>query len=207
MIKSLNRDDIQVTPFVAKKLWHPSNIEDTDLILWVSGSLTGSLSLTYIDYGDGTSSPTTSSDCSLSLQQQTDDFILYQRGLNITGTFYPVGNQYYNTSSNPLNTDNSYMRLVYNTNKQLFYNSYNNPVQLWGVENFNLQSTHRILTDVMDVFTVPRNYFGEKISPLSVKIIDNQDDSTYTIVDDGDQNLILSGSYFSTYQEIEFTDL
>jgi hypothetical protein len=27
------------------------------------------------------------------------------------------------------------------------------------------------------------------------------------IVDDGNENLILSGSYFSTYQEIEFTDI
>ena len=99
------------------------------------------------------------------------------------------------------------MRLVYSTNKQLFYNTYNNPTQLWGVENFNLDTTYRILTDVMDVFTIPRIYFGEKISPYSVKIIDNQYDSNYVIVDDGNENLILSGSYFSTYQEIEFTDI
>ena len=55
MIKSLNRDDIQVTPFVAKKLWNPTNIDATDLILWMSGSLSGSISHIYIDYGDGTS--------------------------------------------------------------------------------------------------------------------------------------------------------
>ena len=48
---------------------------DTDLILWQSGSLSGSLSHTYIDYGDGTSSPTTNSICDLSLQQQIDDFV------------------------------------------------------------------------------------------------------------------------------------
>lgn len=207
MIKSLNRDDVQVTPFVAKKLWNPTNIEATDLILWMSGSLSGSISHIYIDYGDGTSVPTTSSTCDLALQQQEDNFVQYHRGLNITGTFFPVGNQYYNSSSNPVNIDGTYMRLVYNTNKQLFYNTYDNPVQLWGVENFNLQSTYRILTDVMDVFTIPKNYFGEKISPHSVIIIDSQDDSTYLIKDDGNQNLILSGSYFSTYQEIEFTDL
>ena len=207
MIKSLNRDDVQVTPFVAKKLWNPTNIEATDLILWMSGSLSGSISHIYIDYGDGTSVPTTSSTCDLALQQQEDNFVQYHRGLNITGTFFPVGNQYYNSSSNPVNIDGTYMRLVYNTNKQLFYNTYDNPVQLWGVENFNLQSTYRILTDVMDVFTIPKNYFGEKISPHSVTIIDSQDDSNYLIKDDGNQNLILSGSYFSTYQEIEFTDL
>ena len=61
MIKSLNKDDIQVTPFIARKVWNPNNVEDTDLILWQSGSLSGSLSHTYIDYGDGTSSPTTNS--------------------------------------------------------------------------------------------------------------------------------------------------
>ena len=190
-----------------KKLWNPTNIEATDLILWMSGSLSCSISHIYIDYGDGTSLPVTNSFCNLALQQQEDDFVKYQRGLNISGTFYQVGDQNYNSSSNPTNTDGTYMRLVYNTNKNLFYNTYNNPVQLWGVENFNLQSTYRILTDVMDVFTIPRSYFGEKISPYSVKIIDNQFDSEYIIVDDGNQNLILSGSYFSMYQEIELTDI
>lgn len=207
MIKSLNKDDIQVTPFIARKVWNPNNVEDTDLILWQSGSLSGSLSHTYIDYGDGTSSPTTNSICDLSLQQQIDDFVGYQRGLNITGTFYPVGNESYSSASNPLNTDGTYMRMVYNTNKQLFYNTYNNPVNLWGVENFNLSNTYRILTDVMDVFTIPKNYFGEKIVPYTVQLTDNQGDTTYTVVDDGKCNLILSGSYFTTYQELEFIDL
>lgn len=207
MIKSLNKDDIQVTPFIARKVWNPNNVEDTDLILWQSGSLSGSLSHTYIDYGDGTSSPTTNSICDLSLQQQIDDFVGYQRGLNITGTFYPVGNESYNSSSNPLNTDGTYMRMVYNTNKQLFYNTYNNPINLWGVENFNLSNTYRILTDVMDVFTIPKNYFGEKIIPNTVELIDNQGDTIYTVVDDGKSNLILSGSYFTTFQELEFIDL
>lgn len=201
MIKSLNRDDVQVTPFVAKKLWNPTNIEATDLILWMSGSLSGSISHIYIDYGDGTTSPVTNSVCNLALQQQEDNFVQYHRGLNITGTFFPVGNQYYNSTSNPVNIDGTYMRMVYNTNKQLFYNTYDNPIQLWGVENFNLQSTYRILTDVMDVFTIPKSYFGEKISPYSVKIIDDQYDFNYIIVDDGNGNLILTGSYFSTFQE------
>ena len=201
MIKSLNRDDVQVTPFVAKKLWNPTNIEATDLILWMSGSLSGSISHIYIDYGDGTTSPVTKSVCNLALQQQEDNFVQYHRGLNITGTFFPVGNQYYNSTSNPVNIDGTYMRMVYNTNKQLFYNTYDNPIQLWGVENFNLQSTYRILTDVMDVFTIPKSYFGEKISPYSVKIIDDQYDFNYIIVDDGNGNLILTGSYFSTFQE------
>ena len=100
MIKSLNRDDVQVTPFVANKIWNPTNIEATDLILWMSGSLSGSISHIYIDYGDGTSLPITNSYCDLALQQQSDDFVQYHRGLNITGTFFPVGNQYYNSSSN-----------------------------------------------------------------------------------------------------------
>ena len=105
----------------------------------------------------------------------------------------------------PLFTYSEYKFTI--VDKQLFYNTYNNPVQLWGVENFNLNTTYRLLTDVMDVFTIPRIKFGEKISPYSVTIIDDQDDANYIIVDDGNENLILSGSYFSTYQEIEFTDI
>ena len=52
-----------------------------------------------------------------------------------------------------------------------------------------------------------QNYFGEKIIPNTVQLTDNQKDTIYTVVDDGKCNLILSGSYFTTFQELEFIDL
>jgi hypothetical protein len=206
MIKSLNRDDIQVTPFTATKTWILQNTDNDDLILWISGSLSGSISHTYIDYGDGTSSPITNSYCDLALQQQENQsYVLYQRGIKNESTFYPEGCIYYNSGSNPRNTsDNSYMSIVYNTNKQLFYNTYDNPTQIWGLESINLNNTIRILTDVMDVFSLNKSQFGEKIVPNSVSIQDDFGEIKYTIVDDGNTHLILQGKNFSTFQMVTF---
>lgn len=205
MIKSLNRDDIQVTPFIAAKTWNLQNIEDTDLILWMSGSTSGSISHIYIDYNDGLSAPTTSSECSLALQQQDSQLTLkYQRGISGSGTYFPIDSLYYNSSSQPVNQDGTFMSVVYTVNKQLFYNTYDNPTQIWGLENINLNSNHRLLTDAMDVFTLSKNQFGEKIIPNSVLIQDNLGEIDYTIIDDGNTNLILDGIYFSTFQKVTF---
>ena len=206
MIKSLNRDDIQVTPFIAAKTWNLQNIEGNDVLLWVSGSLSGSLSLTYIDYGDGSSTyPITSSDCGLALVPQSNDVTLnYQRGIKTSGIFFPSSSQYYSSASNPINIDGTYMGLVYNTNKNLFYNTYDNPTQIWGLENINLHTSNRILTDSMDVFNLSRFQFGEKIVPNTVIIQDNAGEIDYTIIDDGKTNLILNGDYFSKFQTVTF---
>ena len=99
-------------------------------------------------------------------------------------------------------TDKSYKRLVYNTHKNLFYNTGENFTTLLGLENINLSSSVRLLTDTMEVFTLTAMEYGEKIVPNSVKIIDSQLDQEYVIVDDGNTNLILSGSYFGKFQEL-----
>ena len=201
MIKSLYKNDTFASPFVAKKTWRTQNVDPEDLILWMSGSLTGSISYTYIDYGDGLSSAITNSYCDLALQQQTaNEFVLYQQGLNIEGTFYPSSSTYYNTSSNNINTDGTYKNIVYNTNKQLFYNTHHDPTKIFGIENLDLSTTTRNLTDDMDVFTIPSDHFGEKIVPQSVLIATKNN----YIFDDGNCNLVLSGSHFSNYQETFF---
>lgn len=205
MIKSLNRDDIQITPFIAAKTWNIQNIENDDLILWMSGSLSGSISHIYIDYGDGTSTPITNSYCDLALQQQENQIdILYQRGISSSQVYFPVGSNYYNSETQPINSDGTFMGVVYNTHYNLFYNTYNNPTQIWGLENINLDSNYKIVTNVMDVFTLSKNQFGEKIVPNSVKIIDNLGEISYIIVDDGYTNLVLNGEYFSKYQTLHF---
>ena len=205
MIKSLNRDDIQVTPFIAAKSWNVQNIENDDLILWMSGSLSGSITHMYIDYGDGTSAPTESNYCQLALQQQESQTQLkYQRGISSSIVYFPIGSEHYDSQSQPVNTDGTFMGVVYNTNYRLFYNTYNNPTQIWGLENINLNTNHRLLTDAMDVFTFSKNQFGEKIIPNSLTISDTLGEIEYTIIDDGNTNLILNGQYFSKYQVVSF---
>lgn len=208
MLKSLNRDDIQVTPFVAKKKWNPQNIDNDDLILWMSASLSGSISHIYIDYGDGLTSPYLNSSCALALQQQENNInIIYEQGTYISGTFFQKDSNYYESDLNPLNIDGSYKRLVYDVYKNLFYNSYENPVQLLGVENINLSGSRRNLTDIIDVFTLTKEQYGEKIVPKSVKIIDSQLNEQYTIVDDGQTHLLITGSYFINFQELDITHI
>jgi hypothetical protein len=203
MIKNLNKDDIQVTPFIAQKSWNLQNLDDEDLILWMSGSLTGELSVIYTDYGDGSTTPYVNSSSYLALQQQdVNSYITYQRGIKKSGTFFTEGMIEYVSGSNPRNQDGSYMRVVYNTHQRLFFNTYDNPTELLGLENINLSSSMRLLTDAMDVFSLNKSNFGEKIVPNSVVIYDNQFDEAYTIVDDGKTNLILSGSYFNKFQEL-----
>ena len=205
MIKSLNRDDVQVTPFISAKTWNLQNIEDEDFILWISGSESGSISHIYIDYGDGSSTPITNSYCNLALQQQDSQLtVKYQRGVSGSGTYFPIDSPYYNPISQPVNQDGTYMSVVYTVNKQLFYNTYDNPTQIWGLENINLNSNHRLLTNAMDVFSLSKNQFGEKIIPNSVMIQDDLGEIDYTIVDDGNTNLVLDGVYFSTFQQVTF---
>jgi hypothetical protein len=68
------------------------------------------------------------------------------------------------------------------------------------MENADLSSTNRLLTNTMDVFTIPQNKFGRTIVPNTINILDNSLDKPYTIVDDGKCNLIFSGSVFATYE-------
>ena len=105
MIKSLKRNDIRYTPFVANKSWNSQNQRFEDLISWQSGSESGSLFLTFFDYGDGTQMSSVSSAFSsaIAYQQQDADFLKFRIGKEITGsTFYPLGNQYYNPETNPV---------------------------------------------------------------------------------------------------------
>jgi hypothetical protein len=224
MIKSLNKSDILVTPFEAKKNWEVDNLNPTDLILWMSqsidpitgitSSLTGNISHIYIDYGDNNAGydpsvvyPITNSHCNLALQQQNTGYISYQKGvfnqdiLYPTASFYTASSIYYNSESNPRNIDLTYKNIIYTETEHLFYNTYNNFTKTFGMENADLTLTSRVLTDTIDVFTIPRSKFGEKLIPNSIKIIDDSFDKKYTIVDDGNCNLIFSGSVFSTYEK------
>ena len=217
MIKSLNKSDILVTPFEAQKNWEDNDLDPSDLILWqsqsidvntgITSSLTGDISVMYIDYGDNSINyPTTQSYCELALQQQDLGFVHYQKGVLLANIQYPNANFYtassinYNPLTNPRNIDGTYMGLIYEQNKHLFYNNYNNFTKTFGMEGADLSITNRNLTNTMDVFTIPQVKFGETLIPNTINIIDKSFDKTYNIIDDGNCNLIFSGSVFSKFQ-------
>jgi hypothetical protein len=214
MIKSLSKTDILISPFSAQKNWEVDNLNPSDLILWMSqsidpitgitSSITGGISLTYIDYGDNSIQyPITNSYCDIALQQQTQGYVTYQKGVYNKNLIYPTAS---NVASTPQNLDGTYTNLIYAQNQHLYYNPYNNFTQTFGMESADLAQTNRTITDTMDVFTVPQNKFGDKIVPNSVMIVDDSLDKPYTIVDDGNCNLIFSGSVFTVVEKDSMLD-
>jgi len=207
MIKSLKRNDIRSTPFVANKSWNSQNQICDNTINWQSGSQSGSLFLTFFDYEDGTQMSPISSAFSSAIcyQQQDDDFLRFRIGQEITGTtFYSTSSKYYNQGANPTNIDGTYQLLVYNTTKNMFYKETANPTQIFGLESLNPIDVNRTLPKQIYVFNVPQNKFGEKVVPNSVQIKQKLEDGNFVVIDDGNSNLKLSGPKFVDVQNLTY---
>ena len=136
MIKSLKKNDIRTTPFTAAKKWNPQNKLHKDLILWQSGSVSGSLSLTFKEYNDGTVAPYTYISSAIALQQQQDDFLRFREGVNLSGSISPTGSFYYDPVLSEKNLDGTYKTVLYATTKHLFYKESQDPTKIFGLESF-----------------------------------------------------------------------
>ena len=192
MIKHINPQNILNSPFIAVKAHAASNTENNDCILLEDGE--NCLALEYIDYNDGV--PTLNCTCNIALEQQANDSLNCQEGI--------TGSRAFNSASDPRNFDGTYKSLVYRTIQNTFYNTYQNPVEIFGIENidFPLSNTHRNISNQFRIFSIPPLQMGDKIHPQSVQIYDDLLDDNVTIFDDGDQNLIAGYNLFSKVQEI-----
>ena len=193
MIKQINHQNLLTTPFVAAKAWNLSNAQNEDVIVLEQSPSTG-VALDYIDYSSGT--PVLSDACSIAIEQQHADLVSYEEGITGSGKFNP--------NAEPQNSNGTYKRLVYNQIKRAFYNSYNNPLEIFGTEHidFPLSRTNRNFADEFRMFTIPQNIFGDKIVPSSIKFYDTNLDDNIEIFDDGYQNLIAGKNLFSKIQEV-----
>lgn len=204
MLKSLNINDVLVTPYSAVKERHISNVDNTDLILFEhTGSDGGPLAVAieYIDFGDGGSDPIVNSSCSLANELQSLNLATYREGKKIEGTFYLDDEQ---------NRDSTYKRIVFSQVREMFYNNYRDPTKMWGMEeiDFDKSQTKKFLQDKFVVLDIPTSVMGEKILPNSVLINDQTSDDKYIISDDGHCNLVVGNNVFSKHQELgEFTNL
>jgi len=192
MLKPLHKNDTLTTPFVATKNWNLSNVTNDDLVLTEhSGS---PVALEFLDYFPTTS--VTGSSCNISLEQQTADRVLYREGQQASGLFY--------TSSEQVNVDGTYKRLVYSQVQNMFYNNYRDPTKIWGLEylDFDISQTKRFLSEKFKLYDVPVDIFGEKLVPNSVVIYEQETDNDYTITDDGYGNLYAAKNLFSRQQEL-----
>lgn len=199
MIKRINPHNFLTTPFIAVKSWELFNIENDDVVLlepFVSGLPISDTAVAqdYVDYYGP--SPILNNECDIALEQQTQDIVIYQEGLSGSGKFYP--------NSEPTNQDGTYKRLVYNTINKAFYNRYNNPTEIFGLEyiDFPLGRTVRNMADDFRVFNIPQDVFGDKLVPSTIQFFDTSLDDNVTITDDGYQNLIAGYNLFSRIQEV-----
>ena len=195
MIKQINPQNILISPFIAAKSRALSNTANSDIVILEQDTTeTIGIALEYIDYNFGT--PLLNRDCNIALEQQSNDLAMYQEGVSGSGTF--------NSQSAVLNGDGTYKVLVYNTVKNLFYNTYNNPTEILGLEHidFPLSNTLRNLSQQFRMFSIPQSVFGDRIQPKSVQLFDELLDDNIIIFDDGNQNLIAGYNLFSKVQEV-----
>ena len=201
MIKSLKKNDIRTTPFTAAKKWNPQNKLHKDLILWQSGSVSGSLSLTFKEYNDGTVAPYTYISSAIALQQQQDDFLRFREGVNLSGSISPTGSFYYDPVLSEKNLDGTYKTVLYATTKHLFYKESQDPSKIFGLESLDSSNVNRSLPNKISTFNIPQNKFGEKVIPKSVVIKHEIQGQTYNVVDDGNSNLVVSDKTFINNQD------
>lgn len=196
MIKNLKRSDIQTTPFVAIKPWVLTSFHSQDLVIVEERTSEIPVAEEFIDYEGGDDFPIINRECDIALEQQTLDKVVYEEGKKTEGTFFP--------DTEPKNNTGTFKRLIYNQIKNAFYNTWNNPTKIFGMENidFQLSKTKKFLSDEFRVFNVSKNFFGEKMLENSIILVDNALDDNFEIIDDGNGNIIAKENLFSRVQEV-----
>lgn len=193
MLKQINKSNFLTTPFSAVKEWNFNNTTNDDLLLLETASLTPFLALEYIDYyGD----PILNRDCDIALEQQPQNEAIFEEGLKGSGFFYP--------EKESKNDTGTYKRLVYDQIINAFYNTYKNPLEIFGSENidFILSRMHRFYADDFRMFSFPTKIYGDSIQKKSVVFYDNSLDDFSEITDDGYGNLVAQKYLFSRVQEV-----
>jgi hypothetical protein len=195
MLKTLHKNNTQITSFTVTKNWELSNTENNDVVLIdTTSSVDIPVGLEYIVYTP--SYPITASNCDIALEQQTDDLVLYRDGLKTSGLFYPDTDQQ--------NLDGTYKRMVYSQIYNTFYNLYRDPTKMWGLEtlDFELSNTKKFISDQFTILDIPQKVFGEKIIPKTFVLYNTTTDNNYIMTDDGNCNLFAGTNLFSHQQEV-----
>jgi hypothetical protein len=153
------------------------------------------IALEFLDYDIDSSFGVLNTSCNLALEQQKTDPVIYEEGISGSGLFYPT---------DPKNDTGTYKRLVYHQILRAFYNNYRNPLEIFGIENVDFQTskTERYLNDFFRVFSLPPSHLGDKVVEGSVTFVDNTFDDNYIVVDDGNGNLFAKSNLFSKVQEV-----
>lgn len=191
MIKNISNKNILVTPFTAIKKWALYNTVNDDLILL---STNDTVSYDYMDYF--LTPPTLNSVCSIAINYNAIENPVCQEGISGSGIFYP--------DTEAQNKDGTYKRLVYDEIAKMFYNTYRNPTQIFGMDNidFPLSNTNRILGNQFLLFNISMDTMGDRLVPGSIEMYDLNYDENVKITDDCNGNLIVNNRLFAKVQEL-----
>lgn len=131
-------------------------------------------------------------DFNLVLEESPDKFINIAEGVRVEKyvRFSPI--------SSSKNVDGTYKRLVYDQIKNSYYSDTKDPTKVLGLENIDvfLDKSKRFIGNQIKVATVPQAYFGDTIKKNSLRIEDSSQEQSVTFVDDGEGNVVTSGSVF-----------
>ena len=88
----------------------------------------------------------------------------------------------------------------------MYYNNYNNAYNIFGFDGYDISKAKLNLDDKFVSYTLNITQSGDKIRPFSVVISNQTGDIVADILDDGVNNLYLSGSYFISDIEVYTTN-
>jgi len=120
----------------------------------------------------------------------------YGKFIHSSSVFYDVDDDRFNIESNPINTDGSYKRQVYNTIKKSYYNNYNNGYNIFGFDTFDTSNTSLNLSDEFVLLNFKTTDSGDRIRATSISVNNQSGDIVSSLIDDGYNNLKLSGTFF-----------
>ena len=209
MIKFFKNEDIIITPFTIAKKQSIDTILD-DLILGNVGETLFPIISPVVYCNDNISSScettlVTNSDY-LAISQP-EQIVNFQIGKYVPSgsVFYPSGSQHYNAETNPLNLDGTYQRQVYNTIQKMYYNNYNNAYNIFGINGYNNSYMSSSLVNDISVVNLTISQTGDKIKPKTLVLNNQSGDIIADIIDDGKNNLFLSGTFFINKIELNST--
>lgn len=185
-----------MSPFLTVKGWALSNTDPQELLLTETTGSEEPVALEYMDYTLGDTG-SLNRECNIALEQQSTDLAISEEGISGSGKFFP--------DSEPINEKTGHFkRLVHDQTNRAFYNRYNNPLQIFGIDNidFPLSQNNRYLANKFLMFTIPRMIFGERIRENTVILHDQNFDDNIIINDDGNGNLVARRNLFSKIQEV-----
>jgi hypothetical protein len=116
--------------------------------------------------------------------------------VNSSSVFYPSSSVKWNQYTNPVNVNGTYKGQIYNTVDKMYYNNYNNSYNIFGFDDYDRSTTKLNLANDFSLYRLAVNQTGDGIKRNSVVIYNQSGDIVSNIIDDGNHNLVLGGTYF-----------